>query len=191
MWYHHSYPEHPWLTKTANLILSLYLQDTDVGLEFGSGRSTIWFARKTKSLTSVEHDISWYNKISTQLRHENLSNVRYYFKEQETIESFTLPSYVRVIEEFEPESLNFVLVDGVYRNMCAYMAVAKVTPGGLIVVDNANWFIPSNSFSPNSRTARMGYMEDWEQFASAVSNWRCIWTTNGVTDTALYLKPCI
>ena len=47
-------------------------------------------------------------------------------------------AYARVLEEFPDASLDFVLVDGIFRNYCAVGSVSKVKPGGLIVVDN--WF---------------------------------------------------
>jgi hypothetical protein len=53
MIYQRSYPDHPWLTKTANSILVNLLKKDDIGLEFGSGRSTLWFARRMSFLTSI------------------------------------------------------------------------------------------------------------------------------------------
>lgn len=39
-------PEHPWLTADAVRILSTLILPTDIGVEFGSGRSTKWFAQR-------------------------------------------------------------------------------------------------------------------------------------------------
>jgi len=60
-------PDHPWLTADMVRILETWLKPTDVGLEFGSGRSTIWFANRLKKLTSVEHNKEWYRKVSDML----------------------------------------------------------------------------------------------------------------------------
>ena len=70
--YERKYPEYPWLTEQANSILSTLLKPTDVGLEFGSGRSTIWFAKRIKYLTSVEHNKLWYDKVSKMIK-ENIN----------------------------------------------------------------------------------------------------------------------
>jgi hypothetical protein len=43
-------PEQPWLTRNMIEILENWLKPTDVGLEFGSGRSTTWFARRVRHL---------------------------------------------------------------------------------------------------------------------------------------------
>ncbi len=70
-------PDHPWLTKQANSILSTLLKQTDEGLEWGSGRSTFWLAQRIKHLTSVEHDKEWYEAVSSKLKAANISNVNY------------------------------------------------------------------------------------------------------------------
>jgi hypothetical protein len=59
---------------------------------------------------------------------------------------------VRVLDEIPDLSLDFVLVDGIYRNFGALRSIAKIKPCGLIVDDNVNCFLPSRSRSPNSRT---------------------------------------
>lgn len=52
-------PDQSWLTRSANEILNSWLTKSDIGLEFGSGRSTLWFAKRMAYLTSVEHDPVW------------------------------------------------------------------------------------------------------------------------------------
>ena len=47
------------------------------GLEYGSGISTIYFARKTGNLVSIEHDKIWHEHIRTLLAKSKLSNVNY------------------------------------------------------------------------------------------------------------------
>jgi hypothetical protein len=50
-----------------------------------------------------------------------------------------VPRYVSVIDEFPDESLDFVLVDGHYRQACVLAALSKLRPGGLLAVDNTDW----------------------------------------------------
>jgi len=64
MLYQKRYPDHPWLTQMAVKILESWLKPNDVGAEFGSGRSTVWFAKRVPSLISVENDPNWYNRVS-------------------------------------------------------------------------------------------------------------------------------
>lgn len=190
--YHRRFPDYPWLTKVANDILSRWLKHDETGLEFGSGRSTIWFAKRLSFLTSIEHDPAWHEKVSAMIKDNGLSNVDYILAEKDTSERDGHSSrYVQTIRGFQSNSLDFVLVDGVYRSSCALAVVDKLRPAGLLVLDNANWYLPCESFSPNSRTQRQGAASpEWSEFVEVVRKWRCIWTSSGVTDTALFIKPC-
>lgn len=181
--YEKQYPEHPWLTQTAISILSSFLKDTDVGIEWGSGRSTAWLASRVKHLFSVEDNQEWYQTVKEKLSQQNLYNTEYYLETEQD-------SYVGVVNQFDENSLNFALVDGnFWRSTCALKVVSKIKLGGVIIIDNANWFLPSNSHSPNSRTFQTGAASDeWQSFLNLVLDWRTIWTSNGVTDTALFIR---
>lgn len=189
--YHRSHPDEPWLTRVANEILGQYLRATDVGLEFGSGRSTVWFARRVRHVTSVEHDAAWFGRVGDLLSAVGCGNVdRLHVPEGREIES-GVPAYPFAGEALETESVDFVLVDGIYRDRCAARAIELLRPGGLLIVDNVNWYLPSRSRSPASRSMRDGPDgEVWAEFARRVAPWRTVWTSSGVTDTALFFKPC-
>jgi predicted O-methyltransferase YrrM len=189
--YQKSHPQYPWLTKSANSILQSLLKSTDVGLEFGSGRSTVWFAKRLSLLTSVENDELWYNKVNNLLQNNNLANVKYILCPEDSEQKGQDSNYHKIADDFPDKSLDFVLVDGIYRDLCAYAVLDKVRAGGILVIDNANWYLPSESISPDSRTTDEGpASQTWAEFLRRVENWRCIWTSSGVTDTAIYFKPC-
>ena len=176
-------PGMPWLTPDANRLLETHLSEKHRGLEFGSGRSTVWFAQRVGALTSVEHDAVWHAWVAKELREQKLGNVEYLYREDG-------PGYVKVADSIPRESLDFVLVDGVQRDACALAALDKLRPGGVLIVDNANWNLPQRTYSPASRRPEDGpATEGWARFLSAVGGWRRVWTSNGVTDTALYFKP--
>ena len=123
------HPDYPWLTKSANLMLSSYLKKSDVGLEWGSGRSTLWFARRVSALTSVEHDPLWYNRILKMLKENGISNVTYLLFEKDQDETKGQDSaYVQVVRRFSQNSLDFVLVDGIYRSACSNAFLKKSLP---------------------------------------------------------------
>lgn len=189
--YQKRYPHHPWLTPCAISVLSSYLRPSDVGLEWGSGRSTIWLARRVARLTSTEHDPLWFRRIAGQLKKYGMTNVRYLHREAKDGNRPECDSpYVRVANMFHRESLDFVLVDGKARSACALAALEKLRPGAVLILDNANWYLPCRSHSPNSRTEHDGpASEQWGRFLERVALWRRIWTSNGVTDTAMFLKP--
>jgi len=187
--WHHS---DPWLTQTAVTVLDCLLRRTDQGLEFGSGRSTVWFAHRVSRLTSVETNPVWHEKVSTELQSLQFSHVRCLLIPEDVEESRGHESaYIQVFQQFEKLSLDFVLVDGSYRADCAITCSDYIRPGGFLILDNVNWYLPSSSIAPNSRSPEQGPVsEKWAEFLKSVFDWRYIWTSNGITDTAIYFKPC-
>jgi len=189
--YYATYPDHPWLTRTANQILAAYLKESDIGLEFGSGRSTLWFAKRVGHLTSVEHDEAWQKKVSQMLKDNHLSNVDYHLHPRDKAdEQGAETDYVKVFQQIKTDSVDFVLIDGVYRDFCALEAIRVIRPGGVMIIDNVNRYLPSDSYSPNSRTIQDGTKgQTWEKVYRTISGWRKIWTSSGVSDTAFFFKP--
>lgn len=182
--YEKKYPNHPWLTKQSVSLLNTMLSSQDIGVEFGSGRSTKWFLKKISHLTSVENKKDWYQKVEAacdlEIKNERLD---YRFAE-------TQKEYSSIINEFDDSSIDFALVDGAYRDLCASSMVRKIKIGGLIVIDNVNLYIPNDATrSPDSRKISDGYSsEDWKKFGESVAEWRMIWTSNGVYDTAIWIR---
>ena len=188
--YRRNNPGLPWLTPVANEILSTYLKAEDKGIEFGSGRSTLWFARRVKYLISVEHNSQWAEKVQEMLKAEDLSNVDYFLKPADPNIETSGVDYVAAAAEAEDASLDFALIDGVFRDGCALAVLDKIKPGGVIVIDNVNIYLPGKTFSPNSRTFQQGpKTPGWGEYLQKVAGWRFIWTSNGVSDTAFYFKP--
>lgn len=185
MCYERWHPEAPWLTAASVRILESWLRSEDCGLEWGSGRSTLWFARRVKGLISIENDETWYHLVRSRMSEQGVQNVDLRFCPGDA-------SYLAVAGELPPESLDFALVDGLARDRCALTALACLRPGGLLVLDNANWFLPCDSRAPNSRRPGEGPASAlWARFLAQTHVWRRIWTTNGVTDTALFVKPVL
>ena len=185
-------PNQPWLTQTANEILNTYLKKSDIGLEFGSGRSTLWFAKRVAKLTSVEHNEIWVANVRAMLYKAGIENVDYRFLPKVADEGEASDAeYVRIIGEFDDNSLDFCLVDGVYREFCALKVVEKIRPGGVLVIDDIHRYLPSISHSPNSRSLADGALGPvWKEVEKLISDWRRIWTSSGVSDTAFFFKPC-
>jgi predicted O-methyltransferase YrrM len=185
------HPDAPWLTRHANEMLASLILPTDVGLEFGSGRSTVWLARRARRLMSVEHDRTWHATVSRQLAEQNLANVEYLFREQDADEEDAAQSgYVRVADALPEGSIDFALVDGIYRVDCVNAVLDRLAPGGLLILDDAQRYVPSNSSSPGARGLQDGpASRKWSAFLEAVRGWRTIWTSSGVSDTAIWFKP--
>jgi len=188
--YERSHPDAPWLTPAAIDLLGPLLRPADRGAEFGSGRSTVWFASRVAALTSVEHDPRWHAIVAARLLDRGLRNVDYILApEDQPMEHGGDSAYARTALGFADESLDFALVDGHYRDYSAKFILPKLRPGGMLIIDNVNWYLPCKSKAPNSRTQAAGpvtavWTEVWQQ----IRDWRTIWTSSGVWDTAIFIK---
>jgi predicted O-methyltransferase YrrM len=192
MRYQRTNPEAPWLTREMTDLVGAWLKPGYVGLEFGSGRSTLWFAARVGRLTSVEHDAAWHATISARLSAGRLTDIVDYRLCDDGVDDTNATRYAAVAGEFPAESLDFVLVDGMCRDHCALASVPLVKRGGWLIVDNVNWYVPrtDKSRAPNSRALTDGYATgEWQQFHERVAQWKSIWTSDGVTDTAAWIKP--
>jgi predicted O-methyltransferase YrrM len=191
MLYERSHRDDPWLTPAAIRLLESLLRPADRGAEFGSGRSTIWFAERVAALTSVEHDEQWYEAISAKLKERRLANVDYILaRPDQPVELGDQSTYARTALGFPDAGLDFALVDGHYRDYSAKFILPKIKSGGILIIDNVNWYLPSESRAPNSRTRALGPNgKIWAEVAGELAQWRSIWTSSGVWDTAMFIRP--
>jgi hypothetical protein len=176
----------PWLSPSAIIFLKYYLNKNQIGCEFGSGFSTLFFAPKIKTLVSIEHNESWYLMIKNKLNKSQITNVEYHLKpENDSIEfeNVFFPfeneklivrrdfvNYFSALDNYENEYFDFILVDGRARCECALMSIDKLKKGGIMILDN-------------SERVRYQFVFDLLQ------NWEMVNTTNGLTNTTFWVKP--
>lgn len=189
--YQKSNPTHPWLSPDSINIFEQLLNKNMIGLEYGSGRSTIFLSKLLKHLVSVEHNQEWFNQVTKLLHQKNLKNVdlnliapdtfkpmpklssendAFISADEFPISDSYYKSYVDFISSFEDNYFGFILIDGRARVSCSMKALDKLKPGGLFVLDN-------------SERRRYGKVH------KALETWPTIFTTTGHTDTVIWRKP--
>lgn len=153
--YEKRHPDHPWLAPGAIAWLERHLHPDMRGWEWGSGRSTLWFARHLRALTSIENDAAWFAAVSQSLTQAGIHNVDLRHipldhSEADTYRSdYTpLPRNPAAILAEDDASLDFVVVDGWYRPVCARAALSKLKPGGILLIDNTDWNDPPHLHVP-------------------------------------------
>jgi hypothetical protein len=184
-------PGMPWLTRQAIEILEERLKPTDVGLEWGSGRSTVWFAQRVAHLTSIEHNDGWYNRVKNILYDKGIENVELLFAPLEA-KGQEQPEYVRVAAELPKASLDFILVDGRLRDKCAELALQLIKPAGCLIIDDAARYIQHPFCCPQSVVTQSGPPSQlWAKIAEELEarGAETIWTSDGVTATVFYIMP--
>jgi SAM-dependent methyltransferase len=144
--YERAHPTEPFLAPSAIRFLDASLPREGVGLEWGSGRSTQWFAARLRQLVAVEHNAQWYEQVSQQFQQLGLNNVDYRLiplehpSEEPTRPIYNpVPHYVAFVSEFPDAYFDFIEIDGHYRQACVIPAIQKLKPGGLLLIDDTNW----------------------------------------------------
>lgn len=192
------HPDAPWLCEGAVYILDAWLRPDDIGIEWGAGRSTIWLATRVKHLLSIESNSEWCATVRSQLAALGLTS---------TVELHHVPigpneitataavshAYAAAADMLDDNSVDFALVDGIaLRALCMEKAVNKLKPGGMLILDNAERYMPNKVLGEYTVaiTPRDGYSEcRWRSVADTLRSWRGILATNGVADTRMWIKP--
>lgn len=172
------HPDAPWWTRAATEIVEDLLRSTDDCFEWGSGRSTLWLAERTRSVRSVEHDRGWYERMAPELARTSSATV--------TLVDAAPEPYATAIGD--TETFDLIVVDGLFRDRCASLAVDRLRPAGILLLDNSERYLPNDSRSPQSIGATFEN-DGWRTFATRVEGWRTIVTSDGISDTSFFLKP--
>jgi hypothetical protein len=121
----------PWYTYPAIEFLKQFdFSGKDV-FEYGSGNSTLFWARRAAKVVSAEDDERWFDIVSKRLPGNCTMH----------LESDLRP-YPDLIRRY-PEGFDIIVVDGPARGRtryrCAQAALEHLRPGGLIILDNSDW----------------------------------------------------
>jgi predicted O-methyltransferase YrrM len=122
-------PVRPSISQSAARRIRTLLPASARIAEFGSGFSTLWFARAFAHVVSVEHDQAWADIVRARLRAGNYS-VDYIFAQQQ--------DYANALDVYPDASFDLILVDGLRRDACLSRALGKLKPGGYVYLDNSD-----------------------------------------------------
>jgi len=117
----------PWFTYSFIDFLTERLNNKLNIFEFGSGNSTLFFAKRIKHVTSVEHNVEWYNKLIRKIP----DNVNLLLSKTDTEDD-----YVGLIK-LSKNKFDIVFIDGIHRNECSHSAVEILSERGVIVLDDS------------------------------------------------------
>jgi hypothetical protein len=113
----------PWITYPAIRFLAPRIQQHLKVFEFGSGYSTLWWARRVSQITSVEHDAEWHRIVAAQAP----GNV--------TLLHAKGDEYVRAAIG---KKWDIIVNDGICRPDCARNAIDSLAAGGVLIWDNTD-----------------------------------------------------
>lgn len=117
----------PWYTYPAiEYIKQMDFSDKSI-FEFGSGNSTIFWAKRCKKAVSIEDNKDWFEKVMPSLP----ANVEYKLVPEKA-------DYVNSINHFA-EGFDIIIIDGNHRYECTAEALKKLNSDGIIILDNSDW----------------------------------------------------
>jgi hypothetical protein len=146
------------MTYPAIDYLSRVLRKEHHVFEWGSGGSSVFFAKRAKSVISIEHDPLWFTDVSKAMAQKRIGNWQgclvppkrndacflsvpsdpdCYCSDAQEFNGYNFHDYVTAIDDVQDRSLDMVVIDGRARPSCLKHSIPKVRVGGVIVLDNA------------------------------------------------------
>ena len=130
------YP-YPWWAFRAIERADEVLQNKRI-FEYGTGGSTVRYAKVAKAITSVEDDKKWLEMVSNHVKQSSNVTLRYEPFNFKAPEGFQNSSYLHAVDS---GIWDVVIIDGQdwtfkERLTCFHHAEPKMQPGGIIIVDD-------------------------------------------------------
>lgn len=153
----------PWITYPALSVLQTVALPHYRVFEYGCGNSSLWWARHTNSVISVEHNSGWAAKVAAKAP----SNLKVLLRSQQTsepepdlVKAFlarkpnlylsgsaeldvehgmqTDGFYDYAMQATKQDPFDVIVVDGMARSLTAWVAAHCLAPDGFIVFDNSD-----------------------------------------------------
>ena len=139
--------ELPWFSYAAIEFLTEFLQPAMTVFEYGTGGSTVFFAKRVRTVVSTEDNIVWLQKVKEHLGRAALTNVALQHRQfdSKNLADFDNSGYLNSIPA---EKFDVIVVDGteefigqqgapLVRPICFHHAENFIRAGGIIVVDDS------------------------------------------------------
>ncbi|MEL6660753.1 MAG: hypothetical protein AAFR36_30080 [Bacteroidota bacterium] len=120
-------PSKPWWPLPAIRAVEARLHDGINAIEFGTGSSTIWLAKRVANVVAREHDEEWSKITKNRITEQGLTNVDLQYRGDH--------SYFALNDD---DLFDFAVVDGAYRWKCLETLKEHMKPGGFIYFDNSD-----------------------------------------------------
>ncbi|MEP2026668.1 MAG: FkbM family methyltransferase [Reichenbachiella sp.] len=120
----------PWMNYAAIDFLNERLNSNQSMFEYGSGYSTLFFAKRVKEVTSIEYDSSWFDFIGATLNEQKNAEVKYYGLQE---------GYDNAISsEAKERKYDVILIDGRERVKCAKNSFDFLSDNGVLILDDSD-----------------------------------------------------
>lgn len=117
----------PWTTYPYIDFIGQRLNNRLRLFEFGSGNSSLYYAKYVGEVVSVEHNLEWFHKIKKKIP----GNVSINYKEFEENGEYSR------ISSFSNQLFHIIIIDGLDRNNCIYNSKVNLTDDGVMILDDS------------------------------------------------------
>ena len=117
----------PWVTYSFIDFIKDRLNKQQKVFEYGSGSSTLFYAKRVSKVVSVEHDENWFNKIVSS-KPENADMI---FTKLETGGEYSKKAALL------GEQFDIIIVDGRDRVNCCKESIHALSNQGVLVLDDS------------------------------------------------------
>ena len=118
----------PWYNEPTIAFLNKILNNKLTVFEYGGGNSTLFYARQTKKVYTIETRKKWVDYI--------LFNGQVFNNIEIKLCSF-LPNFANEIESFSINKFDLIVIDLRDRSVCLHKSINFLKPGGIILLDNS------------------------------------------------------
>ena len=116
----------PWFTYPAIEFISQFDFSDKYIFEYGAGISSLFWSNRSKAVFSVESDRHWFESLS-----KNSPSNLYLFFEDDKLKYCSSIKYQGI-------KFDVVVVDGLWRNICAEVCTEYLSDDGIIIFDNTD-----------------------------------------------------
>lgn len=121
----------PWYVKPfLDVLASMDLSGKDV-FEYGGGASTLWWASKANSVTSVDANQMYVDAVNNEIKHRGFTNAKILYAHHPEV----------YINDVNYGWYDIIVIDGHYRDECIQPSLKRLKPNGILIFDN--WQQPS------------------------------------------------
>lgn len=157
----------PWYIHCSVEFLENRIQPSWLCFEWGSGNSTVWLAELAAFVTSIEHDTEWHKKTQGLLEVAGVGH------KADVILCGISDGYTDIINGCYDNYFDLISIDGRRRADCIRNAIAKLKPGGILILDNSDRAEYQKSINETG-------IKQWE---------RCEFYDDKGNSTSVYFKP--
>lgn len=118
----------PWMNYSfVDFLEPRLLQSMNI-FEYGSGFSTLYLSDKVGTITSVEFDKSWFEKMEKSLKDKGNCSIIFRAGKKQ---------YIEAVKEYGDDRFDIIIVDGRDRTECVKHILPFLNDDGVIILDDS------------------------------------------------------